>query len=197
MKKQKNLKKNMYVINLLEIQGDNIFSISDLIDMDLYYNRPASELIFLSRKEHTSLHSSNVKKETNDKRKKSLALFKENNPDFYKKSDDFKQKMSEIKLEYWKTHSSYLKGKHLSDETKTKLREANIGKKASEETKLKMRKSARKKLVIQYDLEMNEIARFESTKDVQRKLGYTPSKISKCCLGKQKSPYKGSYWKYQ
>ena len=29
----------------------------DLIDWDLYYNRPADELIFLTRKEHTIIHN--------------------------------------------------------------------------------------------------------------------------------------------
>lgn len=48
----------------LEIQGDKILSIQELIDQGLYYNRPASELIFLTRKDHTSLHGNNKSKET-------------------------------------------------------------------------------------------------------------------------------------
>jgi hypothetical protein len=32
-------------------------SAQELIDRDLYYNRPASELIFLTKSEHSRLHS--------------------------------------------------------------------------------------------------------------------------------------------
>ena len=59
----------------------------DLIDNECYYHRKACELIFLTSKEHTSLHK---------------------------------------------------KGKHLSDETRIKLSEANKGKKLSEEHRRKM-----------------------------------------------------------
>lgn len=38
----------------LEIELDK--SGNDLINMNLYYNRPASELIFLTKREHMSLH---------------------------------------------------------------------------------------------------------------------------------------------
>lgn len=40
----------------LEIQGDKRFSVDDLKEMGLYFNRPASELIFLTRSEHRHLH---------------------------------------------------------------------------------------------------------------------------------------------
>lgn len=42
----------------LEIQNGKVYSRKDLIDMNLYYNRPASELIFLTKSMHSSLHSS-------------------------------------------------------------------------------------------------------------------------------------------
>ena len=47
----------------LEIQNDKIISKQELIENDLYYNRPASELIFLTSFEHSSLHSSNRSEE--------------------------------------------------------------------------------------------------------------------------------------
>ena len=40
----------------LEIQGDEKYSIRQLIEMRLYYERPANELIFLSKQQHASLH---------------------------------------------------------------------------------------------------------------------------------------------
>ena len=43
----------------LEIQnGKLVYTKKDLIDLNLYWNRPASELIFLTRKEHKALHRS-------------------------------------------------------------------------------------------------------------------------------------------
>ena len=53
------------------------------------------------------------------------------------------------------------------------------------------------KPVIQFNLETGEeIARFKSTKDVQRKFGYRPSNISRACNGLLKS-YHGYGWKYE
>ena len=40
----------------LELRDDYKNTVNDLILMNLYYNRPAEELIFLSNKEHTSYH---------------------------------------------------------------------------------------------------------------------------------------------
>ena len=40
----------------LEIQGDKIVSVEKLKEMNLYYNRPANELIFLKHTDHTSMH---------------------------------------------------------------------------------------------------------------------------------------------
>ena len=41
----------------LEIQGDKILGKQDLIDLDLYWNRPASELVFMSIAEHARYHN--------------------------------------------------------------------------------------------------------------------------------------------
>ena len=42
----------------LEIQQDKIVSRQQLIDQDLYYRRPASELVFMTNGEHMKLHNS-------------------------------------------------------------------------------------------------------------------------------------------
>ena len=46
---------------------DEGLSRTELIEMNLYYKRPASELIFLTRNEHTRLHSLNMSAETKEK----------------------------------------------------------------------------------------------------------------------------------
>ena len=43
----------------LEIQGDKRYTSIELVEMKLYYNRPASELIFMTRSEHAKLHGFN------------------------------------------------------------------------------------------------------------------------------------------
>lgn len=91
----------------------------DLVELGEYYNRPAHELIFLTKSDHMAIHTSG-----------------NNNPFFGKHHDDeAKKKISEA-----------VKGKHwsLSEETKKKMSEAMKGNKRwlgrhhSEETKKKM-----------------------------------------------------------
>ena len=87
----------------------------DLIAENLYYNRPATELIFLERGEHQRLHNANRSEET--KKKMSDANKGDKNPMFGKHlSAETKQKLSDA-----------LRGKHLSAETKQKMSEANKG----------------------------------------------------------------------
>lgn len=65
----------------LEEQG---YSRKELISKGLYYNRPAEELVFLTRSEHQSLHakSENLSKETREKQ--SEAKKGEKNPNYGK-----------------------------------------------------------------------------------------------------------------
>ena len=91
------------------LETDLNLSQQELKDRDLYYNRPASELIFLTHAEHTSLHNKDMSKET--KRKISESM-KGNSF-----SEETKRKMSEAK-----------KGKSFSEEHKRKMSEARKGK---------------------------------------------------------------------
>lgn len=146
----------------LEIQGDKILSVKELIDLGLYYNRPASELIILTKQEHLELHnkaykgkrlSEDVRKKISEANKGKLL------------SEETKKKLSEAH----KGKSSWNKGKclseehkkkiskawdydkHFTTETKEKISEACkgekngfYGKKHSEEAKEKMRNAKRK-----------------------------------------------------
>ena len=86
-------------------------TVEELQALGMYYHRPASELIFLTISEHSSLHDEGV-----------------NHP-FYGKhhSDDARNKMSESR-----------KGKPKTEEWKNKIRESNKGKKMSEEARRKV-----------------------------------------------------------
>ena len=77
----------------------------ELIALDMYYNRPASELIFLTRSEHTSLHDEG-----------------ENNPNYGKHhSEETRKKISEGNKgkQAGEKHPNY--GKHHSEETRKKM----------------------------------------------------------------------------
>ena len=95
---------------------------AELKALGMYYNRPASELIFLTIREHNAFNKGRP------------------GPNKGKKfSEESRRKMAEAK----KGKPSNKKGKKLSEETKKKLREANKGKKLSAETRRKMRAANR------------------------------------------------------
>lgn len=109
------------------------FSRKELIALGMYYNRPASELIFLTRSEHISLHQ---KGKTGPNKGKHLSEETRNKMSDEKKgkhfSEEHKKKMSEAKKnmseETKKKLSEANKGKHLSDEARKKIAEARKGK---------------------------------------------------------------------
>ena len=113
----------------------------------------------------------------------------------------------------------------LAESTKQKLREARTGKRASEETKDKMSASRKRflsenpeyyqknlenimcavekaaelkrKSVIQYDLDGNFLAVWNSTREAERVLGISHSHIAKCCNKVPKYNTAGGYrWEY-
>ena len=93
----------------------------ELQALGMYWNRPASELIFMKHSEHSILHTKGKQKSEETKKKISEAN-KGKHP-----SEEHKKKMSDAK-----------KGKHHSEETKKKMSEAHKGKHPSEEAKKKM-----------------------------------------------------------
>ena len=107
-------------------------TIDELKALDMYYNRPASELVFLTRREHMSLH--NKGKHPSEETRKKLSEAKKGK----QKSEETRKKISDAN-----------KGKPMSEETRKKIAEARkgkyigkdssfYGKHHSEETKKKM-----------------------------------------------------------
>lgn len=109
-------------------------SVAELQALDMYYNRPSEELIFMKHSEHSSLHTPS----DDVKNKMSEAKKGENNPMYGKHhTDEARGKMSEVH----KGKPTWSKGKHLSEEAKKKMREAH--KNMSEETKKKLSEAAK------------------------------------------------------
>lgn len=99
----------------------------ELIALDMYLNRPAEELIFLTSREHNAFKKGQQKSE--ETRKKLSEAHK--GKQF---SEEHKKKLSEAH-----------KGKHLSEEHKNKIGEGNKGKQLTEETRKKMSEAAKGK----------------------------------------------------
>lgn len=89
----------------------------ELIALDMYLNRPAEELIFLTRSEHIILHNHSIE------RGKKISKTKIGQ----RRSNETKRKLSIAH-----------KGKHLSEETKKKMSEALKGRSFSKEHKNKL-----------------------------------------------------------
>ena len=114
-------------------------SVKELKELNLYYNRPASELLFLSHNEHISLHRKDTLMSEDAKRRMSEA--KKGKPSHkkgIKLSKEIKQKMSNsMKGKYLgEKHPMY--GKHLLEETKLKISLSKIGKQSAIKDKKKV-----------------------------------------------------------
>lgn len=158
----------------LEIQEDKILTIQDLKNLDLYFHRPANELIFLTHKDHAKLHGdlkSDEMKEKMSRINKGRKFSEEHRrklSEFNKTrvfSKETRQKISEANKgkkhseeskkqmsDYWKNNGHPMSGKHHSEEAKKKMSEKakgrigpNRGKKMSEETKKKISETKKKK----------------------------------------------------
>lgn len=105
----------------LEVQGQFHNSVKLLKRCRMYWNRPANELIFLTKSEHRRLHGRAGKGR--------------------RFSEEARRRISISKLG---CHSS-MKGKRLSEETRRKISEAAKNRRCSEETRKKMSESRKGK----------------------------------------------------
>lgn len=99
-------------------------------------------------------------------------------------------------------------GKKHSEETKRKISLGNIGKKFTNEAKRKISESKKgsvvpievrikkSKPVLQYDMQMNFIAEYYSTKEANRQTGVHNGDLINCCKGKYKQAG-GFIWRYK
>ena len=95
-------------------------TVAELKALGMYYNRPASELIFLTSREHNAFNKGKKRSEEAKKKMREANIGK-------KLSEEAKKKIAAANI-----------GKHHSEETKKKIGAGNKGKKLSEETKKKM-----------------------------------------------------------
>lgn len=136
----------------LTLDGEFALSREQLKMHDMYYSRPYYELIFLTRTEHTKLHSSSRTLTTDTKIKISKSLtgrslseehrrkltgripWNKGKTDIY--SDETRMKMGEAK-----------KGRTLSKEHRRKMSEAHKGKHHTEESRRKISEAAKRRWI--------------------------------------------------
>ncbi len=94
----------------------------ELKALGMYWHRPASELIFLTRKEHYTLHKCHKGKQHSEETKKHLSEINKGK----KLSEETKKKIGEAS-----------KRRHPSEETRRKMSEAQKGHPVSEEARRK------------------------------------------------------------
>lgn len=123
-------------------ETDEGLSVKQLKNIGLYFDRPASELIFLTQHEHLSLHSKG--RQFSDETRKKLSEINKGR----QFSDDARKKMSDAKKgkkqsielinkrsdglkKYYESHDGYWKNKELSNDTKNKMSAAHKGRRPS------------------------------------------------------------------
>ena len=117
-----------------EILPCGMFPMDTLKKFGIYFNRPAAELVFLTKFEHLRLH--NKGKTLSEEHRRKLSEANKGK----KHSDETRRKISEVR----KGDRHPFFGKKRSDETKRKMSEAKKGKKRgslSEWTKRKISES--------------------------------------------------------
>lgn len=97
-------------------------SVEDLIEIGLYYNRPANELIFLTHAEHNKIHCCGKHHSTETRRKMSEAAKGRKMPEATRKK---------------------IKGHNRSDECRNKISNSMKGHKCSDECRKKMAEARR------------------------------------------------------
>lgn len=129
----------------IDDDGKTQYSKKDLIEKGIYWHRPPEELVFLTRREHASLHhkgenhqmyGKHLSEETKQRLSDSLKgkCFSEE----HKKKIGEAHKGRPFSEEHKKKIAEFRKGKVLSEETKQKIGESLKGKVHSEETKQKI-----------------------------------------------------------
>lgn len=130
----------------LEIQdGKKVYSVKQLKELNLYYKRPAEELIFLSHVEHVRLHGKIEVHKSHTPFNKGLKYFNNGIKEIFAdscpkgfipgrlpRSKEWNKKISD-------THKTL---KPITEETRQKLRDSHLGYKLKSETKEKLRESS-------------------------------------------------------
>lgn len=138
---------------------ETIYTRDGLIEIGEYYNRPAAELIFLTRSDHNKFHKRGT--HHSDETRQKMRDSKLNLP------EETKSKMRLATSIANKGRTTWMKGKHHSDEAKRKLAIAHLGKRTSAETRAKQSQK-QMGMVFWNDGKVNVRSRTSPGKDFKR-----------------------------
>ena len=103
--------------NEFTLDGKFAHTANELKEMNMYFKRPANELIFLPKSVHKSLHAKSRKLSDESREKISNSL-----------KGHYVSDESRLKMKLNGGHTSYWKGKKMSDEARKKMSDAKKGK---------------------------------------------------------------------
>ncbi len=115
----------------------------------------------------------------------------EKNPNYGRKhTQEEREKISAYLLEYYKTHPNPRRGAKASDEARARMSESRRNSEKAKACILALNKSKAKRV------RCNETGMiYESTREVERVLGFRQGNIAAACRGKYKQAY-GFHWEY-
>lgn len=168
----------------------------ELIALGMYFDRPAEELIFLTKVEHAKLHRKGKQHSEETKKKISEAREGKKREPF---SEEWKRKLSEAhKGKHWRRKLSETREGHLvSEETRKKMSEAKKGHTTSEETRKKISEANRgKKRSAETRAKMSAARKGKKSVLESKHLSEEhKKKISEKLKGKPNLCFKGKHWK--
>lgn len=131
----------------LEIQGDKVISVQELKGKNLYYNRPANELIFLRHTVHVAMHGKITPHRSHEAWNKGTKYF--NNGEIELQANECPIGFTPGRLPRSKEWSERISKSRkanptpLTPELRQKLRDSHLGYHASKETREKLSKSGK------------------------------------------------------
>ena len=111
----------------------------ELISIGMYYDRPASELIFIKHGEHRSLH--NKGRSLSEETRKKLSEASKGK----KLSEETRNKMSEARKGKYTGEKNPMYGRHHTEDSKKRISAASKGRRHTEEARKKMSDAAKGK----------------------------------------------------
>lgn len=151
-----------------EIQGESRYSAIDLMDMGLYWRRPPQELIFLTPREHRSLHNIHT-----DSTKQKISAKNKGR----KWSEESKKRFSESRIGQMCGERHHFYGKHHSKETRDKISKSLSGDNCPY-----------RKACVQLNLNDDTVIKtYNCIQTATNETGIDRGHINACCIGYRKT----------
>lgn len=156
------------------------FGVEDLKLHGLYYNRPSSELIFLTSPEHRRLHMVG--------NKITLGMRFDFSAE-HRHNLSIAQKGKVISEETKRKIGNYFRGRKLSEEHKEKVRKAIVGHDTSDKTRKRiMMSNPNRKKILLLSADNKVIQQFNSMREAERITGISHEYIGMVCRGEIHNP---------